>query len=337
MTRLPCSSAGTNGNGGQLITLAIVVSSSGAASAAATNPATVSAVAGRTSRPPTTWSTSCRRKRNRVATPKLPPPPRMAQNRSGCDLLVDPQHLPVGSHDVGRQQAVDGQPVLAGQVAHAAAESQPAEADGAGVPEAHGQAVSAGRLGELSGGQAGLCPGRAARHIDVDGRHVPQVEHDAAVDDGVGGGAVPAAAHCERQTRLTGQRDGPHDVRIHGRPHDQGRSGLEPAVGGHAGVVVPLVVRSEQAPLELRTEVRHGKDPAGGGRRHQLLPFLDCRQAFDMETGMQRIFSTPGGSVTMKAAATDSQVSSAVMTNSAGTDSTVVRKIESRATTTERP
>ena len=64
--------------------------------------------------------------------------------------------------------------------------------------------------------------------VDVDGRHVPQVEHDAAVDDAVAGGAVPAAADGERQTRLAGQRDGPHDVRIHGRAHDQGRSGLGP-------------------------------------------------------------------------------------------------------------
>ena len=58
-------------------------SSSGAASAAATNPAIVSTVAGSNSIPPTTplrsWSWKCRR----VATPKLPPPPRMDQNSSG--------------------------------------------------------------------------------------------------------------------------------------------------------------------------------------------------------------------------------------------------------------
>ena len=72
------------GIGGAGITFPIAESSSGAASASATNPSIVSGVAGNMSIPPTTVSSSCRRNRNRVATPKLPPPPRIAQNRSGC-------------------------------------------------------------------------------------------------------------------------------------------------------------------------------------------------------------------------------------------------------------
>ena len=47
--------------------------------------AIVSEVAGSTNMPPITVSTGCSRYRNRVATPKLPPPPRIAQNRSGCE------------------------------------------------------------------------------------------------------------------------------------------------------------------------------------------------------------------------------------------------------------
>lgn len=82
-TALPWCSAGMNGMGGAFITMAIVVSSSGAASAAAANPATTSGVAGSSSMPPTNSRTSWSRNRNRVTTPKLPPPPRMAQNRSG--------------------------------------------------------------------------------------------------------------------------------------------------------------------------------------------------------------------------------------------------------------
>ena len=65
MTSCPCSSSGTNGIGGQGMTLAMVDSSSGAASAAAMKPATVSAVAGRMSIPPTTVST--------VVQPELEP------------------------------------------------------------------------------------------------------------------------------------------------------------------------------------------------------------------------------------------------------------------------
>ena len=84
-TRLPWCSGARNGIGGAGITLAIVESSSGAASAAAMKPAIVSAVAGRTSMPPTIVPTSWSRYWKRVTTPKLPPPPRIAQNRSGCE------------------------------------------------------------------------------------------------------------------------------------------------------------------------------------------------------------------------------------------------------------
>ncbi len=47
-----------------------------------------SGVAGSIRIPPTIDGTSCSRNRNRVATPKLPPPPRIAQKRSGCVLVV---------------------------------------------------------------------------------------------------------------------------------------------------------------------------------------------------------------------------------------------------------
>ena len=68
----------------------IVVSSSGAFSPAATRPARTSRVTGRNSAPARTVPTGWRRNTNRVTTPKLPPPPRTAQKRSGlrCSLAV---------------------------------------------------------------------------------------------------------------------------------------------------------------------------------------------------------------------------------------------------------
>ena len=104
ITSLPCSSSGRNGIGGAGMTLAMVESSSGAASAAATKPAMVSAVAGRTSMPPVNGSSGCSRNLKRVTTPKLPPPPRIAQNRSGCVVRVDLEQLAVGGDDLGGEQ-----------------------------------------------------------------------------------------------------------------------------------------------------------------------------------------------------------------------------------------
>ena len=80
---------------------------SGASSAASMNPAMVSVVAGRNSMPPTTPGSSCRRNRKRVATPKLPPPPRIAQKRSGSVSAPTWVDLAVRRDEVSREQVVD--------------------------------------------------------------------------------------------------------------------------------------------------------------------------------------------------------------------------------------
>ena len=55
--------------------------------------------------------------RKEVTTPKLPPPPRTAQNRSGFCSCVGSDKAPVGQNHVHAQQVVDGQAVFACQVA----------------------------------------------------------------------------------------------------------------------------------------------------------------------------------------------------------------------------
>ena len=48
-------------------------------------------------------STGCSRNRNEVTTPKLPPPPRIAQNRSGFSSALARDEAAVGEHHVGRR------------------------------------------------------------------------------------------------------------------------------------------------------------------------------------------------------------------------------------------
>ena len=69
-------------------------------------------------------------------------------------LLVDPQHTAVGGDDVGGEQVVDGEAVLAGEVADTTTGRQPAKADRARVAEADGKTVRVRRFGELARGQA---------------------------------------------------------------------------------------------------------------------------------------------------------------------------------------
>ena len=72
--------------------------------------------------------------RSEVTTPKLPPPPRIAQNRSGFSSAEARSTSPVGGDHLGRDQVVDAQAELAGQPAHAAAQREPADAGVADQP-----------------------------------------------------------------------------------------------------------------------------------------------------------------------------------------------------------
>ena len=93
-------------------------------------------------------------------------------------LGVDATELAVRGHDVGGQQVVDRQAVLADEVAHAASERDPADPDRARVAEPDPEAVfrSGGR--EPDGGQPGLGPCRSCFDIDLERPHVGEVDHD---------------------------------------------------------------------------------------------------------------------------------------------------------------
>ena len=142
ITTSPWCSSGTNGIGGSGMTLAIVESSSGAASAAAMKPgdrlrASRAGSASRRRCPAARGAgtgtgsrrRSCRRRRGSPRTG-----PARARRRRDADR-------PVGGHDLGGEQAVDRQAVLADQVADAAADRDPADPDRAGVAEADREAV----------------------------------------------------------------------------------------------------------------------------------------------------------------------------------------------------
>jgi hypothetical protein len=96
----------------------------------------------------------------------------------GMGVGVGADRPAVGGHQLGRQQAVDGQAVLAGQVPDAAAQGEAPDAHRRGVAEADGQPVP-GRLGgHLPGGQAGLRPGGPPGGVDLQRLELGQVEHD---------------------------------------------------------------------------------------------------------------------------------------------------------------
>ena len=284
MTSRPCCSAGRNGSGGAGMTLAMVDSPSGAASARAMKPAITSGVAGSSSRPPTIVETSCSRNWNRVATPKLPPPPRIAQNSSGWRLVVDVEQLAVGGHQLGGQQLVDRQAVLSDQVADAAAEGEPADPDRAGVAEPGRQPVGAGGGGVLAGRQPRLGPGGALLGVDLQGVHVGQVEHDAAVGGAVPGQAVAAAANRQLQPGLACQRHHLGHVAGVGGPDDDRRPAVDAAVEHGPRLIVGGVAGGDDPTIDSGTKPPPDRDHGGvgGQQRHgQLL--IRCHVGHAME------------------------------------------------------
>ena len=224
-TGLPCCSAGMKGIGGAFVTFAIIERSSGAASAAATSPVITSALAGSTSIPPTTRSISWSRNRSRVATPKLPPPPRSAQKRSAWVSSSTSRISPSAVTTSAREEVVDREPVLADEEADAAAQGDPAEADGGRVAKPGGEAVFAGRLGVVAGLHAGLRPCGAALGVDLDRVHRGEVEDDPALGRPVPRAAVAAAAHRELGAGLAREVDDAGRRRMHRRRARSPRAG----------------------------------------------------------------------------------------------------------------
>ena len=100
--------------------------------------------------PGTAWNTK------RVTTPKLPPPPRSAQNTSGWCVGVDREHLARRGDELDLAERIDGEALLAHEPADAAAECEAADAHVAGVARADRQPARCEDRGDV--GPSGAAP-----------------------------------------------------------------------------------------------------------------------------------------------------------------------------------
>ena len=136
---------------------------------------------------------SWQRNVNEVTTPKLPPPPRSAQNRSGCEFSLAVTKRAVGEHDVGGQQVVDREAEAPGQVADAAAEGQAGHAGGREEAGRGGHAERDRRVVDVAPGAAGVDPDGVLRGVDRGAAQQRQVDDQGVVPDPEAGGVVAAA------------------------------------------------------------------------------------------------------------------------------------------------
>ena len=96
-----------------------------------------------------------------VTMPKLPPPPRTAQNRSGLVVLVGADLGAVAEHELDGGDAVGGHAELPGVPPDAAAERVADDADVGGGAVQGGEAVRGRRLDDVLPEHAGARPGRS--------------------------------------------------------------------------------------------------------------------------------------------------------------------------------
>ena len=158
-------------------------------------------------------------------------------------LGVDVVDLTIGRHDLRRDDVVDGQAVLAHEVADATAGDDAADADRTGIAEADDEAVLAGRGVDLGRREAGLGGRRLRRGVDVDRLEPAQVEDDAALGRAVAGAAVAAAPDGKLEPGVGREADDLLDVADVGGADDGGR--MEVAVHHLPLPVVAGVGRAE--------------------------------------------------------------------------------------------
>ena len=197
--------------------------------------------------------------------PKLPPPPRSAQNRSGCSSADARTTLPVGGDHLGGKQVVDGEPVLAHEEADAAAEGEPGDAGVADDAAGGRQAVGLCLVVDVAPQSTALHPGGATGGVDPHGPHRREVDDDPAVAHRGAGHVVAPAPDGDLQVvvaREAHRRDHIGHARAAG---DAGRTAVDRAVPDPAGSVVAGARRQQQLSAERSAE-RVERGPLRGRR-----------------------------------------------------------------------
>ena len=113
----------------------------------------------------------------------------------------------MASDEIGREQVIGGQAVLACQVAPAAAEGESGDAGRGDLAPGGGQAKGLRLVVELAPGEARLSTGRAAHGIDAHTLHAREVKHQAAVAHRIARGVMAAPAHRHQELVRPGEID----------------------------------------------------------------------------------------------------------------------------------
>jgi hypothetical protein len=189
--------------------------------------------------------------------PKLPPPPRKAQNKSGFSVALARTSLPSGRDHVGRDQVVDGQSELACGPAHAAAEREAGDPGRRIDAERGGEPELLRLLVEVRERGAGLDARCAGRRIDAHRPHQGQVDEETAIADHIAGDVVAASAHRHQELLVACERDCVDDVGGTQAAHHQPRTSVDHRVPDRAGGVVAILAGERDGAAHLAAQGRY--------------------------------------------------------------------------------
>ena len=190
----------------------------------------------------------------RVTMPKLPPPPRSAQNRSEA-LSGDLDHLAAGQDDLQGDEVIAGQAVLTGEPADAAAQRQAGHAGLGHDPGRDDEPVWTGGRVDVAEQAAAARVHQLAFGIDGHLAQAGQVDGQAAVRHGLARHVVAAAADRGRQPVLAGHGDRGHHVLGAGAAQDQAGPPVDHGVPDQPRLLVVRVVRADDVALERPGQV----------------------------------------------------------------------------------
>ena len=152
----------------------------------------------------------------------------------------------VRGDDVRREKVVARQPVLAAQLAEAAAERQSADAGIAVDTHCRGKAKRLGRRVELAENEACFGAGGAPLRVDLNAFHAGQIDHQPALAHGAAGDVVAAAAHGDQQAVVASKVDGFDDVASSGTADDDRGLLVHHPVPDPARLVIAAVSRQDE-------------------------------------------------------------------------------------------
>ena len=177
-----------------------------------------------------------------------------APEQFGLGVRADLEHVTVGGDELDRRQVVDRHAEAAHQPPDPTAQRQPGDTGRRDHAAGRRQAVLVRHPVVLVPRRTALHPGPPPGRVDVAAPHRCQIDHHAALGDGLAGDAVPATASRDLEPLRAGEAHRVHDVGRVGAPGDKRRSLVDVTIVNGPHRVVASVIRPDELPGELGTE-----------------------------------------------------------------------------------